>query len=279
MTDDSKPPEVQVIEAEAVETRLQTRWTHLAENRGMIVRRALLSAAVGGAVPIPVLDDLIAVRVRAGLYMKLAERRHVGLSAAAAEVLAQAKESSRLGNATMTAATLLAVKLAWRKMFAVVAVGRGADDAASNFQNGLLFDHYCARLHVGPAIDRARAAALRRAIHETVAQTHREALVAIFRDGTRTLGRSLLQAPRWLVEKVGGLAQRWVHTKGDVAATFEAGQLADDAVERKWLDKASDSVDSQIASLGQGYLNVLVPRFEATWALAAAKLEAPPVTT
>jgi hypothetical protein len=269
---DPKLPEV--IEAEPVENRLQTgRWTHLAENRGIIVRRALLATAISGAVPIPVLDDLIAVRVRAGLYMKLADRRHVGLPAAAAEVLAQAKESSKLGSATMTAATLLAVKMAWRKMFALMAVGRGADDAATNFQSGLLFDHYCARLHVGPAIDRPRAALLRKVIHETVAQTHREALVSIFRDGTRTLGRSLLQAPRWLADRVGALAQRWVQTKGDVAATFESLDLgAENDLERKWLDKAADSVEGQIASLGQGYLDVLVPRFEAAWGLAAAKL-------
>lgn len=272
---DSKLPEI--VEAETVENRLQTgRWNHLSENRGVIVRRSLLSSAIAGAIPVPVLDDLLAVRVRAGLYMKLAERRHVGLPAAAAQVLAEAKEPSQLGNATMTAATMLAMKMAWRKVFAVVAIGRGADDAASNFQSGLLFDHYCARLHVGPAIDRTRAAMLRRVIHETVTQTHREALISIFRDGSRTLGRSLLQAPRWVAERVTALAQRWVHTKGDVAATFDAVDMAADTdLERKWLDKASDQVEGRIASMGQGYLDVLVPRFEAAWAKAAVKLQEP----
>jgi hypothetical protein len=224
-------------------------------------------------VPIPVLDDLVAVRVRAGLYMKIADRRRVGLPAAAADVLAEAKESSRLRNVTMTAATLLAMKLAWRKMFALMAVGRGAEDAATNFQAGLLFDHYCARLHVGPALDRTQTAALRRVIHETVAQSQGQALVAIFRDGTSTLGRSLLQAPRWLVERLTELAQRWVQTRGNAAATFEDVDLEGDGeLERKWLDKASAAVEAQIAALGQGYLDVLVPRFERAWAIASAKL-------
>lgn len=273
----ANPKLPEVLEAEPVETRLQTgRWTHLADNRGLIVRRALLSTAISGAVPIPVLDDLVAVRVRAGLYMKIADRRHVGLPAAAAEVLAEAKETSRLRNVTMTAATLLAMKLAWRKMFAVMAVGRGAEDAAANFQAGLLFDHYCARLHVGPALDRTQTAALRRVIHETVAQSQGQALVAIFRDGTSTLGRSLLQAPRWLAERLTALAQRWVQTRGNAEATFEDVDLeVDGELERKWLDKASAAVEAQIAALGQGYLDVLVPRFEQAWAVAAAKLSAP----
>lgn len=272
--DPQMPNQPPVVEAEPVETQLLPgRWNHLSENRGLIVRRALLSTAISGAVPVPVLDDIVAVRVRAGLFMKLAERRGVGLPAPSAEVLAEAKEGSRWKNVTITAATLVAIKLAWRKFFAVLALGRGAEDAATNFQAGLLVDHYCARLHVGPALDRKQAAALRRVVHETVESTHRDALVSIFRDGTRTLGRSLLQAPRWMGERMSVLAQRWVQTRGNVEATFEEADLkVDESLERRWLDKATQVVEAQLAGLGNGYLDILVPRFEAAWARAAAKL-------
>ena len=62
-------------------------------------------------------------------------------------------------NATLTAATLLALKLAWRKFFALLALGRRAEDMATTFQLGMLFDHYCAKLHVGGEIDRAAGGA------------------------------------------------------------------------------------------------------------------------
>lgn len=272
---DAHPPEV--VTAEPVHNQLAPgRYAHLTENRGLIIRRALLSTALSGAVPLPVLDDLVAVRVRAGLFMRVADRRRVGLPAGAAEVLAEAKDGSRWRHITVTAATLVAIKLAWRKFFALLAIGRGADDAASNFQAGLLFDHYCARLHVGPALDRTRAAALRKAIHEAVGQTHRDTFVSIFKDGTRTLGRSLLQAPRWAGERLTALAQRWVMTRGNTEATFEDVDVElGEAAERRWLDKAAEAVEAQIAALGNGYLDVLIPRFETAWQKAAAKLEGP----
>ncbi|HMC93756.1 MAG TPA: hypothetical protein VKO16_03185, partial [Polyangia bacterium] len=53
---------------------------HLAENRRMVVRRALIATAVGGAIPIPVLDDYFAGRVRAGMLMKIGERRQVDIA-------------------------------------------------------------------------------------------------------------------------------------------------------------------------------------------------------
>ena len=54
--------------------------SHLAENRRLIVRRSLLATAVGGVIPIPVLDDYFAGRVRAGMLAKIAERRRVDLA-------------------------------------------------------------------------------------------------------------------------------------------------------------------------------------------------------
>ena len=97
----------------------------------------------------------------------------------------------RYGNATLTAATLLALKLAWRKFFALLAIGRRADDMATSFQLGMLFDHYCAKVHVGAGIDRVQAAALRQAIFGALSESERQALVAAFREGGRVLGRSL----------------------------------------------------------------------------------------
>src|SRR5262249_46531066 len=61
---------------------------HLRANRRLIVRRSLLASAVGGVVPLPVMDEYLAARVRAGMLMKLAERRQVDLAQSSAELLA-----------------------------------------------------------------------------------------------------------------------------------------------------------------------------------------------
>jgi len=59
---------------------------HLEGNRSLIVRRSLLASAVGGLVPLPVMDDYLAGRVRAGMLMQLAERRRVDILPSSAEL-------------------------------------------------------------------------------------------------------------------------------------------------------------------------------------------------
>ena len=97
------------------------------------------------------------------MLIKLGERRQVDIAQSSAELLGDPREGTAVRNATLTAATLLALKLAWRKFFALLALGRRAEDMATTFQLGMLFDHYCAKLHVGGEIDRhpGGAAALR----------------------------------------------------------------------------------------------------------------------
>src|SRR3954452_19663333 len=166
---------------------------HLAGNRRLIVRRSLLATVVGGVVPIPVMDDYLAGRVRAGMLMQLADRRRVDIVSSSAELLADPREGTALRNATMTAATVIALKLAWRKFFVLIAAGRRAEEMTTTFQMGTLFDHFCAKLHVGSGIDRNMALRLRGAMLGALRDTERQALVDSFRDGAELLGRSLTE--------------------------------------------------------------------------------------
>jgi hypothetical protein len=271
---DSKPGDGKPgIEPEQVEAFDPARIAHLATNRGVIVRRSLLATAMGAVIPVPVMDEYVSGRVRAGLLMRLAEQRKVDLPQSAAELMADPKESSSVRHATLTAMTLVALRLAWRKFFALLAAGRGAEEMASTFQFATLFDHYCAKIHVGSGIDRKRAYDLRVVIHDTVERTEKAALVAVFRDGGRVLGRSLLEAPRWLTTRLGTLAQRWVSTRGNPEATFDpTADLAPEG-ETQWLDRASETVEARLGSLGTDYLGVLIGDFERRWAALAEKLQ------
>ena len=258
-------PKLTSVEPERVEARDPRRLAHLAAHRGVIVKRSLMVTAVGAVIPVPVMDEYVAGRVRAGLLMKLAQLRNVDLPPSSAELLGDPREASMVRNATLTAITLVALKLAWRKIFAVLAAGRGAEEMVSNFQYATLFDHYCSTLHVGGPVDRQRAADLRKVMHATVERTEKATLTAIFRDGGKILGRSLLEAPRWVSVRLTQLAQRWVSTKGDVSATFDAAADAAEG-ENQWLDKASSAVESRLGDLGTDYLAILVEDFEARWA-------------
>lgn len=238
---------------------------HLAANRQLIVRRALLATAVGGVIPLPVLDEYFAGRVRAGMLIKLAERRQVDLAPSSAELLGDPREGNAVRNATLTAATLVALKLAWRKFFALLAIGRRAEEMATTYQLGILFDHFCAKMHVGSGLDRARAAQLRVAIHAALAHSEREAVVGAFREGGRVLGRSALEAPTWVSERVERAARRWMESGGQTADPGDASDPAGEAEERRWMDRAVAAVESRLSRVEQGYLQGLVRIFEQRW--------------
>jgi hypothetical protein len=250
---------------------------HLAANRRLIIRRSLLATAVGGVIPVPVMDDYLAGRVRAGMLMKLAERRQVDLVLSSAELLADPREATTVRNATMTAATLLALKLAWKKFFAVLAVGRRAEDMATTFQMGTLFDHFCTKLHVGAGIDRTRAFQLRGIIHASVSDAEKAALTAGFREGSRILGRSMLEAPAWMSNRFERAAEHWARTGGQPAAAPDLDPEGPiDGENARWLDRAAGAVESRLNQLGSSYLRTLVRSFEQRWRQAeAARAESP----
>jgi len=240
---------------------------HLAEHRSLIVRRSLLATAVGGLVPLPVMDDYLAGRVRAGMLIKLAERRRVDIVVSSAELLTDPREGTAARNATMTAATILALKLAWKKFFVLLAVGRRAEEMATTFQIGTLFDHYCARLHVGAGIDRPTSMRLRQAILGAIRDTERAAVVDSFREGAELLTRSLTEAPRWMSQRLQKAMESYVASGGNPdAAVNQTGVNPDlDPEEERWLDRAATRVEARLGQLGHGYLRSLLGRFDGRW--------------
>jgi hypothetical protein len=275
MSDSDSPPPPVV--AEPIEARDPKRLAHLGEHRGLIIRRSLLAAGLSGLIPIPVVDEYVAGRVRAGLYMKLAAARSVDLPQAAADLLSDPQDPSMLRNATTIAAMLLAMKMAWNKFFALMRVGKGAEDMATNFQCASLVDHYCARLHVGGAVTRNGAAQIHRLMHASIDHHEKRLLVAAFRDGGKVLGKSVLEAPRWITERLNTYAQRWAASGGRGAPFDPSTDLPPDEAQGtdRWLDRAARVVEERLAALGNDYLGGLVDRFEERWKNRPPETEAP----
>jgi uncharacterized protein (DUF697 family) len=175
---------------------------HLDSNRRLILGRALL-AGVAGLVPLPYIDDLLASGVRSAMVRRLAELRHVDVDGNAVAALATPQHSRILHAAGVGAVVLGGARRVWRTVATSLLVVRRADEAVQTFQIGTLFDHYCARHHVGLGLDGPKAQTLRLSMDKAIRQARGEAFEQSFRRAlvhARALAGRLRR--RALVEKV-----------------------------------------------------------------------------
>jgi hypothetical protein len=249
------------VAAEPVEPRPTDQLQHLAAHRGLIVRRALLIGAIRGFLPVPVLDERLAGQVRAGLLAKLAAGRQVDLPPAAAAVLGS--DEGQGATLTLTAGAVLFAKFAGRKLFTLAAAGYGADEMARNFYQATLFDHYCAKLHVGGPITAADAVTLRRAIAREIHAAGADPVLAAFREGSRILGRSLLEAPRWFSRRISALAERFARTGGNPDVLDAVPETPDG--DETWIERAGQAVEQALARTAGAHLAKTVDSFTRRW--------------
>jgi hypothetical protein len=256
----AEPPVTRVV-AEPVTPHDAGKLAHLGAHRGLIIRRSLLIGAIRGFFPVPMVDEQIAGRVLAGLLGKLAAGRQVDMPPAAAAVLAAG--DGAVANLTLAAVALLLAKFAGRKFLALLAAGRGADEMARTFYRATLVDHYCAKLHVGGPISTGDAGRLHAAIEAELGEMTLGPALTAFAEGGRVLGRTLLEAPRWLSQRIAGLAERFVRTGGnpDVLDAVVEPSGDDDT----WLERAARTVEEALAGAGSEHLTRIVEGFEKRW--------------
>jgi uncharacterized protein (DUF697 family) len=261
MKDDDR--DVMVVRAEPVLPDDGERFAHLRAHRGLIVRRALLASAIRGFFPVPVADDLLCRRIHAGLLQKLASLGQVDLTPDSAAALAQAGGPGAAANLSISAVAALVAKFAGRKFLALLAAGRSAEDMARTFLRATLFDHYCARLHVGGPITTRTAQRLAACLDVGVRDLSAGPVFDAFREGARQLGRSLLEAPGWVMQRMAKLGERFVHSGGnpDVLDAFPE----DSPGENTWLDRAAQSVENALSRAGSGAIDRAVRDFEQRW--------------
>jgi hypothetical protein len=254
---------ITVVRAELVAPDDGERLAHLRTHRGLIVRRALLASAIRGFFPVPVADDVLCRRIHAGLLQKLAAMRQVDLPTEGATILANAGGPGTVASLSLTAMAALVAKFAGRKFLALLAAGRSAEDMARTFLRATLFDHYCAKLHVGGPITAATAKRLSACLDVGATDLSAGPILQAFRDGGRVLGRSLLEAPGWVFHRIGKLGERFVQSGGnpDVLDAFPEAAAEDDT----WLDRAAQSVDTALARAGTGSIEKAVQQLEERW--------------
>jgi len=157
----------------------------------------------------------------------------------------------------------LVAKFAGRKFLALLAAGRSAEDMARTFLRATLFDHYCAKLHVGGAVTAETASRLAACLDVGVGDLSGGPVFEAFREGARQLGRSLLEAPGWVIQRMAKLGERFVHSGGnpDILDAFPE----DAPGENTWLDRTAQSVEDALARAGSGAIERAVREFELRW--------------
>ncbi|HTE54185.1 MAG TPA: hypothetical protein VK698_25195 [Kofleriaceae bacterium] len=247
---------------------LSQNRTYLGENRRRIIARSLASAAAG-ALPIPVLEDWLESRIRRGTIRKIAESRSVDASESAIRAVADGKEKPPEW-AELVGGSIAYRFLArqWRRLVVVYLVARRAQAASRSFLVSTLFDHYCARLHVGMGLDAGRAAELRGLIDRAIAETPGGLGRRMFRRGALGAARAGVKAPIRLADVVTrGMVRRLLSRNDEV----EAEQVVEAVIERQLetrkgvLARSVAAMELQLAAEANPYVDNLIDAFDRLW--------------
>ncbi len=252
-------------------TALTLRRDYLVGQRRSIIARALLGS-IAGAVPVPFLDDWAVGAIIGGGYKRIATAHHVDLDRDAEKTLVHGTTAppSLIDLAAGGLAFRLAGRAARRMMFALATVNR-ARSAARTFVSMTLFDHYCAKLHTGLAIDNATALALREEIGRTIDNTPGALVAKPFRRGALSAAKATLRAPLELADLATGgrvrklLAKRSSVTEAERVDELEHAMETALAENRGFLSRTVAAVETQLSAEANPFLDAALESFERRW--------------
>jgi hypothetical protein len=232
-------------------TSLARSRAYLASQRRAIIARAI-AGSLAGTLPVPFLDDWVAGAVLGGGYRRIAAAHHIDLAASGIMLR-------------------IAGRAARRMLVALATIDR-ARSAARTFLTMTLFDHYCAKLHTGLALDSATALALRDEIARALEQTSGALAFHPFRRGAMAALRATLRAPLELADlATRGAVRRLLARKSPTITDAEAVDELDQAVETAlasktgFLSRAVAAIEVQLSAEGNPYLDSALEAFDRRW--------------
>ena len=252
-------------------TALVQRRDYLVDQRRTIIARAIFGA-IAGAVPVPFLDDMVVERILGGGYRRIAGAHQVDLDREAVRALVHGptKPPSVASMAAGSIMIRLATRAARRMMLAIATVDR-ARSAARTFVTMTLFDHYCAKLHRGLALDAPTALALREEIIRAIDNTPGALAFHPFRRGALSAARATLRAPLELADIAsGGRLRKMLASKSEVTDAEHVDDI-ELAMERALAEKSNflartvAAVESQLSSEGNPFLDNAIDSLDRRW--------------
>jgi len=252
--------------------------TSLAKSREYLAgqRRSILARAVAGsltgALPIPFLDDWATGLVVGAGYRRIAAAHHIDLDDTARKTLVHGTTPPpSLADLAASGIMLRLAGTAARRMLLALATIDRARSAARTFVTMTLFDHYCAKLHTGLAIDAATALALRDEIGRAIDQTPGALVFHPFRRGAMAAARATLRAPIELADLATRGAVRRLLARRSTVTDAEAVDALDQAVETAlaaksgFLSRTVAAVEVQLSAEANPYLDTAIEAFDRRW--------------
>jgi hypothetical protein len=252
-------------------TALSMRRDYLVPQRRNIIARAL-AGSLAGAIPFPFLDDWAVGAIIGRGYKRIAASHHVDLDETAVKNLVYGKaQPPSISNLALGSFILkIASRAAKRMMLAIATVNR-ARKASNHFVTMTLFDHYCARLHTGLALDGETALLLRGEIEKAIENTPGALSFHPFRRGALAAARATLRAPLELADiATGGRVRKLLAKKSEVTdaeAVDELDQAVEKALASKngFLSRTVAAVEIQLTAEQNPFLDSAIENLDRRW--------------
>lgn len=262
-------------------TALTRTRDYLAGQRRTIIARSL-AASLAGALPVPFLDDWVIAAILGRGYRRVAAAHQVDLDDDAVKTLVfgERPPTSIAELAASGIAARLAGRAASRMMLALATINR-ARSAARTFTAMTLFEHYCARLHTGLALDGATALALRGEIARAIDNTPGALALHPFRRGALAAARATLRAPLELADLASRGALRKLLARRSEVTEAEAVDDLDAAVEHAlasktgFFSRAVAAVEVQLSAEVNPFLDGAIENLDRRWRAWRAARSAP----
>lgn len=247
------------------------RRDYLAGQRRSIIARAIVGS-LAGMIPLPFLDDMAVASILGNGYRSLASAHHVDLTDEAVNALVHGQSSPPKIASLAVGGVLarVASRAAKRMMVAIAAVNR-ARSAARTYTFMTLFDHYCAKLHTGLALDGPTALALREEISKAIDTTPGALAFHPFRRAALAAARSTVRAPLELADLVsGGRLRKALASKNEVAEpehVDDIEQMMERVLSEKsnFLARTVASVEAQLSSEVNPFLDGAIDSLDRRW--------------
>ncbi|HEY1812937.1 MAG TPA: hypothetical protein VGG74_11360 [Kofleriaceae bacterium] len=252
-------------------TALVPRRDYLVGQRRTIIARSILGS-LAGAVPLPFVDDWAIGTIVGGGYKRIAAAHQVDLTpeATANLVHGSTPPPSLVEVAAGGIMLRLAGAAAKRMMVALATINR-ARSAARTFVTMTLFDHYCAKLHTGLALDGPTALALRDEISRAIDQTPGALAFHPFRRGVLAAARATLKAPLELADLASRGAVRRLLAKRSEVTDAEGVDETEAAIEQALAEKSNflartvAAVEVQLSSEVNPFLDGAIEALDRRW--------------
>ena len=250
---------------------LTTRRDYLARHRKAIIARSI-AGTIASTLPLPFLDDWTYAAVLGAGYKRIAADYQIDLDETAIKNLVHGRAEPLAWH--QLAASSIGLRIAGRtarRMMVVLATARGASNAQRTFLTMTLFDHYCAKMHVGLGLDGDRALALRDEIGRAIIATPGALAFHPFRRGALAAVRAVVRAPLELADMASAGAIRRLLSRGERVAEAEALSEIDQAVEaqlsqsKSFLARSVASVEAQLSAEANPFLDAVIDSFERRW--------------